>query len=538
MLNNYFTFIIVFSLCYYSSLCINSNTVNIDIVDYTRTIDGTDYPGYKMIGEGTNWKDFGGVKGLYIPQNQSFSVVYYNNLTNEETIIHAHGLTPPTSLDGVPYLSAVPIYPQRSVYYEYELDPIKNQGTYFIHSHFGFQFGNGLIAPLVIAGTVDNYPLNSLIEEAVDYVMLLEDICPHATEDYLDKLDKAINNGIAIPRTDFNRNKAPSKGDCSSWATFLALAYDFQEYWYSPDGFTCSSLEPATDSDVEYTKYVANGKTFNSPYIITNVNFKKPIRYRVINSGGMTNFQLKFPFEVTLICTDGQWIYPYQNDTFWVSVAQRMDFLIQVPASYNSSLITVNAWTENYVSSVLTPLILSELSSISNYERRIINSDVKKQFSNGYATGMMNNDLELEIQAFLPLSSKTVSNTQTILLTGDNGFRGINHYSYRLPPTAPLPYVPNPHPILVSYGERVQFNIQNQNADGHPMHLHGHTFQITNIDGKAINGAMRDVAFVPGGCHNVTIEFDAVNPGDWAFHCHLEFHQAAGMLTTIEYSEE
>jgi len=296
-------------------------------------------------------------------------------------------------------------------------------------------------------------------------------------------------------------------------------------------------LESSTDSDVRYKKYLANGKTVNSPNIVSGINFQKPIRYRVINGGGMTNFQIIFPFEVTLVAADGQWVNPYSNTTFWVSVAQRMDFLIQVPANYNSSSIFITAWSENFIKSVPAPIVLTSFNSISDEEENSILKELQEFVSDTYATGMMNNFLNYELRSFIGLEQKNIDNSQVILLTGDNGFRGLNHHSYRLPPTAPT-FEQNPYPILVNYGQRVELNIQNENPDGHPMHLHGHQFQVTNVDGTEIeNGVVRDVVFVPGGCHNVTIQFDAVNPGVWAFHCHLEFHLAAGMLTTIEYQE-
>jgi FtsP/CotA-like multicopper oxidase with cupredoxin domain len=69
----------------------------------------------------------------------------------------------------------------------------------------------------------------------------------------------------------------------------------------------------------------------------------------------------------------------------------------------------------------------------------------------------------------------------------------------------------------------------------HPMHLHGHRFQVVAIDGRRISGAVRDTIFLPRMAH-VSIAFDAVNPGKaWAFHCHHLYHMAAGMMTAVRY---
>ena len=67
------------------------------------------------------------------------------------------------------------------------------------------------------------------------------------------------------------------------------------------------------------------------------------------------------------------------------------------------------------------------------------------------------------------------------------------------------------------------------------MHLHGHHFQITAIDGKPFTGAVRDTVLVPS-MRTVTFAFDANNPGaEWAFHCHQLYHMASGMMTTVSY---
>ena len=68
----------------------------------------------------------------------------------------------------------------------------------------------------------------------------------------------------------------------------------------------------------------------------------------------------------------------------------------------------------------------------------------------------------------------------------------------------------------------------------HPMHLHGHEFQVVEIDGKRFHGAVRDSVLVTPGTR-VVIAFDANNPGWWAFHCHLLYHLDGGMFTTLRY---
>jgi len=152
------------------------------------------------------------------------------------------------------------------------------------------------------------------------------------------------------------------------------------------------------------------------------------------------------------------------------------------------------------------------------------------------ATGSMDITQEMNIRSYFPLKQKPVDVEFDVLLTGDSGFHGINKNSWQLPPLV-TSYKPNPHPLLVKEGQRVCMNIKNHNADAHSMHLHGHSFQVVEIDGKSISGAMRDTLMTSRGqCRVIRICFDADHPGMWPFHCHMSFHLAAGMLTSVEYT--
>ena len=68
----------------------------------------------------------------------------------------------------------------------------------------------------------------------------------------------------------------------------------------------------------------------------------------------------------------------------------------------------------------------------------------------------------------------------------------------------------------------------------HPMHLHGHHFQVTEVNGRPVQGALRDTVAVPPMA-SVTIAFDATNLGIWAFHCHHLYHMVSGMMAYVAY---
>jgi FtsP/CotA-like multicopper oxidase with cupredoxin domain len=68
------------------------------------------------------------------------------------------------------------------------------------------------------------------------------------------------------------------------------------------------------------------------------------------------------------------------------------------------------------------------------------------------------------------------------------------------------------------------------------MHFHGHVFQVTAINDHPINGAMRDTVLVLPNS-TLSIQFDADNPGVWPLHCHLLYHNEAGMFTVVRYKD-
>jgi len=68
----------------------------------------------------------------------------------------------------------------------------------------------------------------------------------------------------------------------------------------------------------------------------------------------------------------------------------------------------------------------------------------------------------------------------------------------------------------------------------HPMHLHGHHFQVVSLNGRSFSGARRDTVHVPP-LSKVTVAFDADNAGRWLLHCHNLYHMETGMMTELAY---
>ncbi|TMJ84360.1 MAG: multicopper oxidase family protein, partial [Alphaproteobacteria bacterium] len=135
-------------------------------------------------------------------------------------------------------------------------------------------------------------------------------------------------------------------------------------------------------------------------------------------------------------------------------------------------------------------------------------------------------DLESRLRAASPLKPRKADRIHTLNLTGTMaGYRwSLNNVAW----TKDVP------PLAIAKGERVELIFINQTPMSHPMHLHGHEFQVVEIDGKRFGGAVRDTVLVPPR-RRVVVAFDANNPGLWAIHCHLLYHLDAGMFTTLRY---
>ncbi|SIS48058.1 multicopper oxidase family protein [Salimicrobium flavidum] len=90
---------------------------------------------------------------------------------------------------------------------------------------------------------------------------------------------------------------------------------------------------------------------------------------------------------------------------------------------------------------------------------------------------------------------------------------------------------PDTPPIEVEEGDIVKVDITNEGRFNHPMHLHGHRFQVQSEDGGAV---VKDLINVKPG-ESYTIYFEADNRGEWLFHCHDNNHADRGMVTIVDY---
>ena len=133
---------------------------------------------------------------------------------------------------------------------------------------------------------------------------------------------------------------------------------------------------------------------------------------------------------------------------------------------------------------------------------------------------------EAALRAFTPLPERAASSQPMLMLGGSM-----------------MPYVwtingqtwGKHSPVSAKTGERVEIMFHNMSMMAHPMHLHGHAFQVVGVGQDRIAGAVRDTVHVPP-MGMVTVAVDAGEVARWMLHCHHMPHLSTGMMTEFAVS--
>ncbi len=399
-----------------------------------------------------------GEPGLELVYGDDFEVALHNGLA-EKTSIHWHGLTPPTSFDGVPGLSAAPLRAGETRRYQFVN---KRVGTHWMHSHLGLQEQQLLAAPLIVRETT-----RPVFDEQ-EHVVMLHDFTFRDSAEILREL----------------------QGGGGGHAMHMA-------------GMTMSA-------DIAFDAILANDRTLDDPAVV-RVDKGGTLRLRLINAAAATNLWVDLGgLKGQLIAVDGNAVKPVSVSRFPLAMAQRADVRITLP---NES----GAWTVMFQCEGAT---LRGGIILKSGDGAI--AKISDQGEEGAAIGLA---FESMLRVPYELKRAKISQREMVVLTGgEDGYQwGFNGK-------------PMMHDVLfrVKQGTGVQLTMQNNTAMAHPMHLHGHYFQVTAINGKAFEGALRDTVLIPPG-EKVCVAFDADNPGNWAFHCHHLYHMNSGMMAAMAY---
>ncbi len=236
--------------------------------------------------------------------------IHVTNRMNHTTSIHWHGIILPNAMDGVPGLTFNGIAPGETFTYRF---PVQQSGTYWYHSHSGFQEQTGLYAPLVIEPrAAAPYSADR------DYVVMLTDWTDEDPNRVFANLKKGDSyyNYVKPTLADF-LNEARQKGWSAAWQE--------RAMW---DAMRMSPRDLVDVSGATYT-YLLNGTT---PAGNWTGLFRKGerIRLRFINGSSMSYFDVRIPgLSMTVVAADGQNVHPVTVDEFRMAVAETYDVIVQ-----------------------------------------------------------------------------------------------------------------------------------------------------------------------------------------------------------------
>ena len=422
-----------------------------------------------------------GSSGLRFRAGDAFNVLLRNE-TDEATIAHWHGLTPPWPSDGVGDAPMPLIAAGTDRAFDF---PVGSPGTHWMHAHT-LQEQLLLAAPLIVADPADDG------RDEQEVVILLHDFSFTPPAELLANLT-AKAGAEAMPGMDHGAMTMPGMDHGAMAMPGMDMSAD-------------AAAMPMDLNDIEYDAYLANDRTLDDPEVVP-VERGGRVRLRIINGATATAFTIELgEIDGELIAVDGQPIEPITGRQFPMSMGQRVDIRLQLPAEAKAfPILALREGGKQRTGIILKPT----------------GAEVAEVLAVGTVDGpVLDLQLESQLRAISPLASRPADKSFEMLLNGD-----MAKYTWSLNLN---------EPILADPGDRVEIKLTNMSMMAHPMHLHGHHFQVVAIDGKGVAGAVRDTVVLPP-TRSVTIAVDADNAGQWAFHCHHLYHMAAGMMSTFGY---
>ena len=439
-----------------------------------------------------------GHPGIHLDPGDRFLV----DLANEAgtpTLVHWHGQLPPWTQDGFPWPQTPPIADGSVQAYDYAPIP----GTYWMHSHHDLQEQTLMTAPLIV------HDAAALREDRQEVVLMLHDFTFRTPQEVLAGLTgRSVSEAQAMAQMveEIGDRKAASRAPGPHTAGMAADASGEALPRMDMSGPDAMRMHL---NDVHYDAFLANDRTLDDPEIV-RVEWSGRIRLRIINGASSSQFWIDLGVLVgRVVATDGHPVHPVVGSRFPIAIAQRLDILIDLPRA-GAFPVVAQLEGDNRQAGIV-------LATPGSYVLRIADS--------AQPAPPVDHSLESRLTAAEPLSKRRADVDHAIALGGS-----MKPYAWSMNGE----YWPRITPLMLTKGQRVEIELVNGSMMAHPIHLHGHAFQVIAIDGRPIQGAVRDTVLVmPMG--SVRIAFDADNPGRWPLHCHNLYHIVTGMMTEFRY---
>ena len=474
----------------------------------------------------------------------------------QDTSIHWHGLLLPFQFDGVPGVSFPGIKPGET--FVYELPALRQSGTYWWHSHSDLQEQTGHYGPIIIdpAGP-------DPVQADRDYVLLLSEFSPLHPHTIMAKLKKGEEY--------FNRQK-------TSWTDDYRLSGSDRRMWA---GMRMMPTDIADVTGSTYT-YLING---HAPEDSLEYLFSpgERVRLRIINGSAMSFFNIRIPgVRMSVVQADGKNVRPIEVDEFQIGTAETYDIVVDPTAEAHTivaeamdrsgmavATLASRAGARAPVPSLRDPVLLT----MTDMGHGGMDHSGGDHLNMGHAlsTGRMDHgSMKMRDTSSLPPDVAVGPGVDMVSANpadrmGDPGL-GLDNVGHKVLTYRDLtalepnddPRKPSRHmqihltgnmerymwsfdgrkfsavadqPIRFAYNERVRVKLVNDTMMAHPIHLHGHFFELVNGADRMHQPQKHTVIVQPGG--SATFDLTADEPGDWAFHCHLLYHMHAGMFQVV-----
>ena len=505
---------------------------------------------------------------IRLREGQNVKLVVRNTL-DEDTSVHWHGMLLPFHMDGVPGVSYPGIGPGESFTYEF---PMKQHGTYWYHSHSHMQEAMGMYGALIVdpAG-------KDPIQYDREHILVLSDWSfAHAHTNFTKQKQKAgYFNKRKQTMAGLLKGKDQPLSERVMWGQML--------------------MDPTDIADVTgaYYHYLVNGHDSMGNW----TGIFKPgerVRLRIINAAAMSNFNICIPgLPMTVVAADGLPLTPVETDEFQIAVAETWDVIIEpkeaiayafiaesidrsgqcratlapqmgmtapMPELRERPLLTMKDMGMDHSSGVgemagmdhsnMTPEEMAAMGSMDHGSMNMRDPSVAPQVKMGPGVASLapmpmdrNTDRPTGLEK-VPHRVLTLSQLRALQPNPDQRApsreidvhltANMERYMWSMDGKS---YSDKTEPLPFRHNERVRVNLINHTMMPHPIHLHGHFFEVVN--GQKGHYPRKNVVNVLPGA-KVTFDFTADAMGDWAFHCHMLMHMHAGMfrVVTVRHEED
>jgi len=484
------------------------------------------------------------------------------NTLDEDSSIHWHGLIVPFQFDGVPGISFPGIKPGQTFDYRFK---VRQAGTYWYHSHSNMQEAIGLFGPIVI-DPADADP----VAYDREHVILLSDWSWTHPHQLMRKLKQ--QGGY------YNRRKQTLAGLLAGKDQPLKDRLDWGRM----------RMDPTDISDVTGAAYHylinGHGTQENWSGLFTP---GERVRLRIVNASAMTNFNVRIPgLPMSVVQADGQDVRPVEIDEFQIGIAETYDVVVQPGEARAYGLIAEAIDRSGQCRATLAPQISMVAPVPALRERPLLGmKDMGMDMDMGGAGGaaavldlsqpesadpmasMDHGSMKMRdpsvapqvkmgpgVATLSPMPADRTADRPTGLETVPHrvltyaDLRALTPNPDGRTPTRALDihltanmerymwsfdgvkYSDGADPLAFRLDERVRVTLINDTMMPHPIHLHGHFFEL--VTGEAgHNPRKHTVNVLPGG--KISFDLTADAPGDWAFHCHMLLHMHMGMFRVV-----